>query len=57
MNTGSTKGSHSEDVSNLLSQYKKGLKSYHEIRLQDSIGEIRTRWPLLNEINNSREKE
>ena len=42
---------HSEDISKLLTQYEQGLQNYHEIQLQDSIKEIRSRWPLLAEIN------
>jgi hypothetical protein len=42
-----------DDVENLLNQYDNGLKKYHEINHQDSIYEIRSRWPLLKEISNS----
>lgn len=41
------------DVENLLNQYQNGLKKYHEINHQNSINEIRSRWPLLKEISNS----
>lgn len=40
----------SEDITNLLSHYTRGLNSYHEIRFNDRVNDLRNRWPLIQEI-------
>ncbi len=46
-------GEFEEDVATLLKQYSGGLSHYHEIHRQESLGKIRSRWPLLAEIGSN----